>query len=189
MSATELREIWESRRRHGDSNINCGVLRGIGKTQCLNEIISECPFGIRKLLLCGLNLSQYTLMYPMVDMAIPPNELITNPNRYITAPVTYVYADEVPGAQTIVNSVSRTSLIFVAGFYSTNFSTSVEIQHEREPVSWEDNFNIHEREQERESVQRLNYDYILKHSLIEPVYLRKIKEEPKKQNKIKFMLG
>ena len=132
MSVEELLRSYENTRILGYSlNINCGYLRGIGKTECLRQIIRQKPISIRGILLLpsqnfvrnwveetrDYNISCYVCpnVYPHFNPQL-------NSQLYSSSSPQYVYSDEVPDAETIVRNWDRQNIEFIAGFFSVDRS-------------------------------------------------------------------
>jgi hypothetical protein len=120
MSAIELRQIWEEYRRQNITNINCGMLRRIGKTECLIQIMLECPVSVRKVLIVpsDRNTTQFMLHGGLNLIYINSTSQSINEFFRGNNDPTAVYADEVPNAQYLIEALHINSIHFIAGFYS-----------------------------------------------------------------------
>jgi len=119
MSAQELRQIYEMYRQQHILNINCGILRGIGKTECLIHLMLECPITIRRVLIVRTQNErrQYLNVDGLISLICITSSEVEQYFRGNNNP-TYVYADEVPNAQELIENLHRDSIRFIAGFYS-----------------------------------------------------------------------
>jgi hypothetical protein len=130
MSTEELLQAYNYFRNQGVRNINCGMLRSIGKTESLKTLIQQNHIiSVEDVVLVPDR--SFTRDYSEINV-----ELITVDRtegglswsyRFRGRRPTAFYADEVPDAERLVNEFHDSNFVFVAGFYSsqsavTNFN-------------------------------------------------------------------
>lgn len=115
MSSNEIRETWERHRHEGRSvNINCGYLRGIGKTQFLRELMIEWKrdHPTSRIYLWSRNNRNITNQYRDLQNS---NVIYEVGEPRICESIADVFADEWPEAE---NYCRDRGYNFVAGAYS-----------------------------------------------------------------------
>jgi hypothetical protein len=117
MSSNEIRQLWEYRTRTRQSvNINCGQLRGIGKTLFLKQLITESKNNSRNTIALMTPNSSFTNQYRDLLQTNIINYIITDrQNLRNLLQTTLVFSDEVPNAEF---DCRQFRLNFVAGVYS-----------------------------------------------------------------------
>lgn len=105
-------------------NIDCGVLRRIGKTSCIKQLIQNSHRSLEEniVLVPSRNYSeeyrgiaQTFVVSPFVPIEVSRMEL----SQVLRADTRcFVYADEVRNAEEIVGTLNNTRLVFEVGFYS-----------------------------------------------------------------------
>jgi hypothetical protein len=134
MSIEEIRQNWDLCRNSNQSvNINCGSLRGIGKTQFLRQLMIDYKrnnLSSHIVLLIPnsrLERSYRDIVYPVttqhintqsiIDRVIVANDFELSEITRRSVAQSYVFADEVPNAEQICMYSDCT---FVAGTYSNH---------------------------------------------------------------------
>jgi hypothetical protein len=122
MSAYELMLIWQYHKNVGDVlNINCGQLKNIGKTECIRKLLNN---SLNEIMI----LTPYSQQY---QSQIAHHQIIAIWTKFGSEFTQYyrgksnqidAFADEVPNAEKIVNSLRMPNIKFIAGFYSDNRS-------------------------------------------------------------------
>jgi hypothetical protein len=121
MSADELKIIWQYHKNTGNVlNINCGQLRNIGKTECIKRLMDDSR---NEIMILTPYSQQYQSQIAHQIFAIW-TKFGSEFTQYYRGKSDQIdaFADEVPNAERIVNSLGRQNIKFIAGFYSDNRS-------------------------------------------------------------------
>ena len=117
----DLVRQWEmSVQRDGPRNINCGMLRRIGKTQALRELISQYRRNQGSARVYVLVPTQ-EMGNVYRDLGVTICSIQGSFAREICSNIALVFADEVPDAEIIIrNNFQSPTITFIAGFYSND---------------------------------------------------------------------
>lgn len=121
-----------SERFLGTRNVNCGILRRIGKSLALKTMIRDST--VRNVMVLVPNQNFRQVYYEIVRLfeqtqkrfslcIVRNTDIYQQQTMFLRGLLTYndtvhIYADEVPNAELIVSGAGNNRAVFIAGFYS-----------------------------------------------------------------------
>jgi hypothetical protein len=125
MSVEELMFMVSQIERGCPRNIDCGMLRAIGKTNCIRQLIQRnnqrnniVLVHTRHALDQYRDIAEVFVVNPYIPLQVAQSELsrTLNPSNLY-----HIYADEVRNAEQIVEHFNPARVVFVVGFFSVSY--------------------------------------------------------------------